>query len=77
MVGVWEGLNLGSIPNDHMPSQKDPKISIERWCSTILPFWQPPASIRPVTSFLCPDAQQKNIAPSLIWFATDPTIDQE
>ena len=45
MVGVWEGLNLGSIPNDHMPSQKDPKISIERRCSTILPsgplfFWQ-------------------------------------
>ena len=37
MVGVWEGLNLGSIPNDHMPSQKDPKISIERRCSTILP----------------------------------------
>lgn len=30
MVGVWEGLNLGSIPNDHMPSQKDPKISIEK-----------------------------------------------
>ena len=41
MVGVWEGLNLGSIPNVHMPSQKDPKISIERRCSTILPwvFW--------------------------------------
>ena len=39
MVGVWEGLNLGSIPNDHMPSQKDPKISIERRCSTILPKW--------------------------------------
>ena len=38
MVGVWEGLNLGSIPNDHMPSQKDPKISIERSCSTILPI---------------------------------------
>ena len=38
MVGVWEGLNLGSIPNDHMPSQKDPKISIERRCSTILPL---------------------------------------
>ena len=38
MVGVWEGLNLGSIPNDHMPSQKDPKISIERRCSTILPM---------------------------------------
>ena len=37
MVGVWEGLNLGSIPNDHMPSQKDPKIPIERRCSTILP----------------------------------------
>ena len=37
MVGVWEGLNLGSIPNDHMPSQTDPKISIERRCSTILP----------------------------------------
>ena len=35
---VWEGLNLGSIPNDHMPSQKDPKISIERRCSTILPL---------------------------------------
>ena len=33
----WEGLNLGSIPNDHMPSQKNPKISIERRCSTILP----------------------------------------
>ena len=40
MVGVWEGLNLGSIPNDHMPSQKDPKISIERRCSTILPAWE-------------------------------------
>ena len=41
MVGVWEGLNLGSIPNDHMPSQKDPKISIEMRCSTILPScWQ-------------------------------------
>ena len=39
MVGVWEGLNLGSIPNDHMPSQKDPKISIERRCSTILPVF--------------------------------------
>ena len=38
MVGVWEGLNLGSIPNDHMPSQKDPKIPIERRCSTILPI---------------------------------------
>ena len=37
LVGVWEGLNLGSIPNDHMPSQKDPKIPIERRCSTILP----------------------------------------
>ena len=37
MVGAWEGLNLGSIPNDHMPSQTDPKISIERRCSTILP----------------------------------------
>ena len=37
MVGVWEGLNLGSIPNDHIPSQKDPKISIDRRCSTILP----------------------------------------
>ena len=37
MVGVWEGLNLGSIPNDHMPSQKDPKIPIEMRCSTILP----------------------------------------
>ena len=37
MVGVWEGRNLGSIPNDHMPSQKDPKISIDRRCSTILP----------------------------------------
>ena len=36
-VGVWEGFNLGSIPNDHIPSQKDPKISIERRCSTILP----------------------------------------
>ena len=40
MVGVWEGLNLGSIPDDHMPSQKDPKISIERRCSTILPLKQ-------------------------------------
>ena len=37
MVGVWEGLNLGSIPNDHMPSQKDPKVFIEKRCSTILP----------------------------------------
>ena len=37
MVGVWEGLNLGSIPNDHMPSQKDPQIPIDRRCSTILP----------------------------------------
>ena len=37
MVGVWEGLNLGSNPNDHMPSQKDPKISIEMRCSAILP----------------------------------------
>ena len=36
MVGVWEGLNLGSIPNDHIPSQKVPKISIERKCSKIL-----------------------------------------
>ena len=26
MVGDWEGLNLGSIPNDHMPSQKIPKF---------------------------------------------------
>ena len=41
MVGVWEGLNLGSIPNHHMPSQKDPKISIERRCSTILPIRLP------------------------------------
>ena len=40
MVGVWEGLNLGSIPNDHMPSQKDPKIFTERRCSTILPLLQ-------------------------------------
>ena len=39
MVGVWEGLNLGSIPNEHTPSQKDPKISIERRCSTILPHF--------------------------------------
>ena len=38
MVGVWKGLNLGSIPNDNMPSQKDPKISIGRRCSTILPL---------------------------------------
>ena len=30
MVGVWEGLNLGSIPNDHMPSQKDPKFLLKR-----------------------------------------------
>ena len=37
LVGVWEGLNLGSIPNDHMPSQKDRKSSIERSYSTILP----------------------------------------
>ena len=36
MVGVWEGLNLGSIPNDHMPSQKYPKNSFEMRCSTIL-----------------------------------------
>ena len=41
MVGDWEGLNLGSIPNDHMPFQKDPKISIERRCSTILPLTSP------------------------------------
>ena len=41
MVVVWEGLNLGSIPNDHMPSQKDPKIPIERRCSTILPGCHP------------------------------------
>ena len=34
---LMDGLNLGSIPNDHMPSQKDPKISNERRCSTILP----------------------------------------
>ena len=38
LVGVWEVLDLGSIPNDHTPSQKDPKISIEMRCSTILPF---------------------------------------
>ena len=35
-LGFREGLNLGSIPNVHMPSQKGPKISIERRCSTIL-----------------------------------------
>ena len=29
LVGVWEGLNLGSIPNDHMPSQKDPKFLLK------------------------------------------------
>ena len=46
MVGVWEGLNLGSIPNDHMPSQKDPKISIERRYSTILPFFPLSISIQ-------------------------------
>ena len=40
VVGVWEGLNLGSIPNDHMPSQKDLKIAIERRFSTILPAEQ-------------------------------------
>ena len=44
MVGVWEGLNLGSIPNDHMPSQKDPKIPIERRCSTILPLYRTASS---------------------------------
>ena len=37
MVGVWEGPNLGSIPNNYMSFQKDPKLSIERRCSTILP----------------------------------------
>ena len=36
----WESLKLGSIPNDHMPSQKDPKISIEWRCSTIFPWCQ-------------------------------------
>ena len=34
----WEGLNLGSIPNDHMPSQKDPKISIEGGVVQFCPF---------------------------------------
>ena len=38
MVGVWEGLNLGFIPYGHMSSQDDPRISIERRCSTILPL---------------------------------------
>ena len=38
-------------------------------------FWQPPASIRPVTTFLCPDAQQKNIAPSIVGLLlTRPSI---
>ena len=54
-----------------------PRLGLWYHCIAWKYFWQPPASIRPVTSFLCPDAQQKNIAPSLIWFATDPTIDQE
>ena len=51
MVGVWEGLNLGSIPNDHMPSQKDPKISIERRCSTILPYLVPQTRSKPHQHF--------------------------
>ena len=32
---------LRPIPNDHMPSQKDPKTSIDWRCSLILPWCQP------------------------------------